>query len=129
VQSCDYFTFEDTLGNVNPLVVGATGDAGVQVLTRLNRKPCELVLPWAHVWPPTVLTTADPIRIGLTVGYMTAGQSPLTLPIDVNILNAMCLLISWWWDNGAAATLGSLMKSDVSAIGVDQMMASVKLYY
>ncbi len=128
VQSFDYFTYTRADGVTTPMLIGATDTPNVELLTRTRRKPAEICLPWAKIWPPAVLTTADAIRVGLTVGFNPNG-SPLTLPLDPNIIQAMCLLLSWWWDNGAAATVGSLMKSDLSALGVDECMSDLRLYW
>lgn len=128
IQSVDVFKYIGVDGTAYTLNVGATGGAGVQLLSRLNRKPVELVLPFAAVWPAQILTTADGIQISLTCGYMN-GKSPETLPLPPSIQQAMCLMLAHWWDNGAAVTVGTLMQSKALALGVDEIMASERLYW
>lgn len=121
IQSIDYFRYTGANGTQGSLAVDT------QILTRLYKKPPELVLPWAAVWPQIVLTTADPIAVGATVGFVTA-SSPENLPMPAAALEAMRMLIGHQYFNGSAITLGSLMKSDPIALGVSQFMANVGLY-
>lgn len=128
VQSVDYFKFIGIDGTLFTMTVGDTGGVGVNLLQRLAKKPVELVLPFGGVWPAQILTPADGIQIGLTCGFLN-GHSPETLPLPPSILQAMCLMLGHWWDNGAASTLGTLMQSKTLVLGVDEAMASERLYW
>lgn len=122
IQTVDYFHYLDTGFNTQSLVVGA--NASADVLVRLAKKPAELVLPFGKVWPAVILQTADPIAIGLSMGYLTGG-SPELLPLPPEIVQAMFLLVDHWYENRSAITLGTLMKSDPIAIGVQSLMSVI----
>lgn len=121
VQSADYLNFTDVANVTRTLTIGT------DVLTRLYCKPAELKLPFGGVWPAQVLTTADPVKIGLTVGFIT-GASPETLKMPARAVAAMLLLIGHSYDNRSAVTLGTLMKSEKLLHGVDDLMADLRLY-
>ncbi len=54
--------------------------------------------PFGCIWPTATLYPLDPIVIDFTCGY---GDSPNDIPLKV--IQAMYMLISYWWDNRAAA--------------------------
>jgi uncharacterized phiE125 gp8 family phage protein len=122
VQSVDYFRYFDVQLVQRVMVVGT------DLHVRLNKRPPELILPYGKVWPPVVLDTADPIRIGLAVGFVN-GHSPETLPVPPAALSAMRLLLTHQYENRAAVTLGTLEKTDPLALGVAHLMANVALYF
>lgn len=121
VQSVDYFRYQDIQNNSYDLL------PGIGYLTRLFRKPCELVLPFGAVWPPITLTTADAIQVGLTVGYLR-GDSPETLPVPFQAIQAMKLLIGHMYENHSAVTLGTLDQTTPTAMGVVNLMQNVRLF-
>jgi uncharacterized phiE125 gp8 family phage protein len=125
VQSIAYFTYEDTAGNVTTLTCGQSIAGGFDLLTRLARKPAELVLPFGHVWPAVVLTTADPIRIGLNLGWLT-GASPETMPLPPQIRMAMGLLCDHFYNNRSELAVG--LRNERIAFGVDALMMSLGFY-
>jgi len=131
VQTIDYFRYhvaDGTVGTMDVVTDDTQAISGSAVLTRVSKKPAEVMLPFAHVWPAVILQAADGIRIGLTVGYLTGG-SPETLPIPPAALMAMRRLISHGYENRDNVTLGTLMKSDEIAFGVSRLMANVGLYW
>lgn len=122
VQSILYMTFQDTGYNVQELTVSNPVTGPGQVLSRLSRKPAELVLPFGQIWPPTVLQTADAIRIGIVYGWVT-GQSPELLPMPPNLIQAMYMLMDHWYENRSATAVGALNLSTEVSLGVDQLMS------
>lgn len=127
IRSIDYVRYTDINGNVGEMNVGTSTTAGATVLTRLNRKPCELKLPFAKIWPTAVLQESDGVQIGMSVGYLR-GDSPETLPIPPAVIGAMKLLITNFYENRSAVTNGTLDKTDPLAISVGHLMANVRLY-
>jgi uncharacterized phiE125 gp8 family phage protein len=126
VQACTYFTLEDTGGNLTPLTVGkgGAGDNSFDLLSRFARKPAEICLPFGKVWPPVVLQMADPIRIGLRLGWMT-GQSPETLPLPPKLRQALYLLLGHFFNNRSAVSLGTLNLTKAVDLGVDALMSTL----
>lgn len=128
VQSVDAMDYVTADGLPHTLNVGEVDTIPVpDVIARLWRKPAELSLPWAHIWPPAVLQSGGAVRISLTVGFLT-GESPELLPIPPAALQAMKLLIGHAFFNGSAATIGSLQKSEPLVFGIDALMANIRLY-
>jgi hypothetical protein len=125
VQSVDYFHYTDTADVQRSMVIGTTSAA--DLLARTAKKPAEVVLPFAKIWPAYVLQMADAIRIGLTVGFLS-GASPDLLPIPGAAIRAMKLLIGHYYENRSAVTLGTLMKSEPLVLAVASCMSSVGLY-
>ncbi len=120
VQAINYITWraaDNTAGSMDPAI-----DYDV----RIYRKPAEVVLRFAKIWPPIVLATADPVAIGLTVGFLS-GSSPELLPMPGTVKQAMKLLIDHWYRNGSDVTIGSLMVSKKLERGVDALMKNVRL--
>lgn len=122
IQTVDYFRYTDTGFNVTDIPVG--NDASSGLLVRLSKVPAEIVLPFGKVWPGVTLQTADAIAIGFTAGFML-NASPNLMPIPPQIIQAIFLLTDHWYENRGAVTLGSLMKSDPIAHGVESLMASI----
>lgn len=122
VQAIPYFKYMDTGGNITSLTVGK--GSGFDLLTRLQKKPAEIVLPFGRVWPAVILQMADPIQIGLDLGYVT-GASPEVLPMPGQVRQAMYLLIDHYYNNRSAVTLGSLMRSDPLHLGVEYLMSAL----
>jgi uncharacterized phiE125 gp8 family phage protein len=128
VQSFDEFTWVDVAGAVHVLTVGDAETVPVpDVYGILTRRPAKLVLPFGRFWPPAVLATAEALRVDMTVGFLT-GDSPELLPMPPGAIQAMKLLIGHSFNNGSAVTIGSLQKSDPLAMGVQSLMANVRLW-
>jgi uncharacterized phiE125 gp8 family phage protein len=121
VQSLNYFHY--TTAAEETLAI----DLNVLVKARLHRKPAEIALRFSQVWPAVITDTSEGLQIGLTVGWET-GDSPELLPRPPQINQAMRLLIGHGFNNGSAVTLGTLDKSDPLALGVDSLMANIRLY-
>jgi uncharacterized phiE125 gp8 family phage protein len=119
----NYVKYTDVANVERDMIVGTDNTA--EVLYRLWKKPAELILPFAKIWPPAVLQMADAVRIGLTVGF--TGGSP-EFPLPVMSTRAMKLLVGHYYENRSAVTLGTLMKSDPLALAIDHLMANVRLY-
>ncbi len=100
--------------------------ADIDYDVRIFRKPAEIVLRFAKIWPPIVLATADPVSIGLTIGFLS-GDSPELLPMPATVKQSMKLLVDHWYRNGSDVTIGSLMVSAKLARGVDSLMKNVRL--
>lgn len=127
VQTVDAMTYIDAAAGMNVMLVGDDETQPIpDVITLLSRKPCELHLPWGHIWPPTVLQTAGAIRIDITGGFLT-GASPELLPIPTTVLQAMKLLIGHYYENPEAATVIG-RPSEPLVLGVDALMQNVRLY-
>lgn len=128
VQSVDGMSYVTSDGVLHTLIVGDNQTSPIpDVLTRLGRKPAELILPFAHIWPAVMLQTAEAVRIDLTVGFLT-GDSPELLPMPPAAIQAMKLLIGHAFYNGSATTIGSLQKSEPLVFGVDALMANIRLH-
>ena len=127
IQTIDAMDYVTADGVAHFLNVGEVDTVPVpDVIARLWRKPAEMVLPFAHIWPPATLQIGGAIRISATVGFITG--SPELLPMPAAALQAMKLLIGHAYMNGSAVTIGSLQKSDPLALGVRDMMANLRLW-
>lgn len=128
VQSVDAFTYVTSDSIKHTLTVGENTTIPIpNVLTRLSRKPAELILPFAVIWPPAVLQTAEAIAIDMTVGFIN-GLSPETLPIPSVVFQAMRLLIGHYFMNREAATVIG-RPSEALVLGIDNLMANVRLHF
>ena len=128
VQSIDAFSYVTSDSISHPLTYGDNLTQPIpQVLTRLARKPCELILPFAKIWPPAVLQTSDGVAIDMTVGFLN-GQSPETLPIPSVVFQAMRLLIAHYFMNREASTVIG-RPSEPLVIGIDSLMSNVRLHF
>jgi hypothetical protein len=124
IPAVNYVKYTDVQNVTRDMIVGVDNTA--EVLARLWKKPAELVLPFAKIWPPAVLQMADAVRIGLNVGF--TGQSP-EFPLPPMAIRALKLLVGHYYENRSAVTLGTLMKSDPLALAIDHLMANVRLYF
>lgn len=86
VQAVEYFRYRDSAGDDHELTEGTHFKA------RLYTNPCQVLLPFSGSWPGATLDTADPIRIGLRVGFITDG-SPETLPMPASVVQACRLIV------------------------------------
>jgi len=125
VQEVLYLKYTDTAGTVRQMEIDSLS-ATFAVLTRLYRKPAQVVLPFSKFWPSTILQTADPIAIGLKVGFVT-GESPEGLPMPPMGLSAIKRLCEHGYRYKGAVTLGSLLTSEELKFGVSRLMANVGL--
>lgn len=124
VDAGRYYTID---GVAHPFTFGDSSTQPVpDLLLRLSRKPAEIVVPWAHIWPPAVLQTADAVQFDLTVGFVR-GDSPETLPVPAVVLQALRLLIGHMYDIGAAVTVIG-RPSEPLVLGLDAMMTNVRLW-
>ena len=121
IQSVDYIHYTGSD------LVERSLDPTKDVRLSIHRKPAQIVLPWAQVWPPIILDTADAVRIGVTAGFITGG-SPETLPLPFGALAAIRLMITHMYENRSAVTLGTLEKTDPVALGIDHLMGNVRLF-
>lgn len=80
LQSIVSFTYTDTAGTVSNMtqVTGNQNAAGNYLLD-LEQEPGRIVLPFAGIWPVTILLPASPIKITYTCGYAAYSG---TLQID-----------------------------------------------
>ena len=128
VQSCDAMGYTTADNMFNPMSVGDNTLIPIpNVLTRLSRKPAELVLPFGQIWPPATLQTTDGVQADFTIGYIR-GDSPETLPVPSVVYQAMRLLIGHYFMNREAATVIG-RPSEALVLGIDSLMANVRLYY
>lgn len=127
VDAARYYTVD---GQSHTLTTGVAADfAGPtppDLLVRLSKKPCEIVLPWAHIWPPVVLQMADAIQFDLTVGF--GNGSPTLQPLPPAVMQALRLLLGHEYDIGAAVTVIG-RPSEPLVLGVEAMMANIRLHY
>ena len=61
--------------------------------------------PYGKTWPTATLYPLDPIVIEFTCGYGASGTN-----VPLKAIQAMYMLISYWWDNRTAVIIGSISK-------------------
>lgn len=66
--SIDTFTYQDTQGNIYFMTVGYGNQVG-NYLVDLDHEPGRAFLPFAGIWPTTILLPSSPIKILFTAGY------------------------------------------------------------
>lgn len=93
VKYTDYSGTEHLLSSGIDYVVSTRG-----VLGRISP-------PYGKTWPTDALYPLDPIVIEFTCGY---GDNAEDVPCRVK--QAMCMLISYWYDNRSAVLIGSISK-------------------
>lgn len=54
--------------------------------------------PYGRTWPTAALCSLDPIIIDFTCGYGASGMN-----VPRKVIQAMYMLMSYWWDNRAVA--------------------------
>jgi uncharacterized phiE125 gp8 family phage protein len=94
LQTIDSFTYLDTALVSHSLV------ADTDYLVNQYAEPAEVVLPWDHIWPSLVLSTAAPVKIKFTAGWATADDVPRRLK------QAMLMLIGDWFNNREDVVIG-----------------------
>jgi uncharacterized phiE125 gp8 family phage protein len=92
LQSINSVKYTDSVGAVTTL----TENTGYIVTTRgiLGR----ISPPYGCIWPTATLYPLDPVVINFTCGYGASGDS-----VPMKVMQSMYMLISYWWDNRAAA--------------------------
>lgn len=65
--------------------------------------------PYGKTWPTAALYPLDPIVIEFTCGYGASGAN-----VPQRVVQAMYMLISYWWDNRAAADTSVSREIDFS---------------
>lgn len=118
VKSVDTFTFTDTTGADFSLI------EGTDFLTRLAKKPVEIILPFGKIWPATILQTADGVQLGLTMGF-AVNDSPSLKPLPPQLRRALYLLLGHFYENRSAVTVGTLNVSTNIETGVASMMSTL----
>lgn len=76
--------------------------------------------PYGSTWPTATLYPLDPIVIDFTCGYGASGTN-----VPLKVIQAMYMLISYWWDNRSAVLVGSISKeiefSVKALLGMDRI--------
>ncbi len=98
VQSIQYFRYQLASGGAPVELV-----LGTNYKARLHVKWPQLVLPYNQFWPNGILDTADPITVGLTVGWVR-DDSPETLPLPSLVFQACRLLLGGAYEQRQPAT-------------------------
>lgn len=65
--------------------------------------------PYGKTWPTAALYPLDPIVIEFTCGYGVSGAN-----VPQRVVQAMYMLVSYWWDNRAAADMSVSREIDFS---------------
>lgn len=92
LQTVNSVKYTDSAGAVTTLT--ANTDYIVTIRGVLGR----ISPPYGKIWPTAALYPLDPIVIEFTCGYGASGTN-----VPLKAIQAMYMLISYWWDNRAAA--------------------------
>jgi len=92
LQSINSIKYTDSAGNVTTLTENT--DYIVTKRGILGR----ISPPYGKTWPTASLYPLDPIVIEFTCGYGASGAS-----MPLKVIQSMYMLMSYWWDNRAAA--------------------------
>jgi uncharacterized phiE125 gp8 family phage protein len=92
LQTVNSIKYTDSAGTVTTLTENT--DYIVTIRGILGR----ISPPYGCTWPTTALYPLDPIVIEFACGYGVSGDS-----VPLKAIQSMYMLISYWWDNRAAA--------------------------
>jgi uncharacterized phiE125 gp8 family phage protein len=116
LQSVEYLQYTDSSETANVV------DPSIYVV-QPGTTPGELVLRFAQIWPPTVMSPSWPINVRFKAGYSDDASK-----VPQSIKQAILMLTAHWYENREAVVVGRTAQIAVEIMfAVDALLANYRV--